>query len=420
MRALAVALLVAAGRVLADDEDAAALAVADQTPTTSTQARDWHAFVEPALGMASVRTGDSPLYIERLSFDGRYESSFASGWRAVVADRLDLVNEQPLLDQQSANTLKEAYLSWQPRSNLIFDLGRVNLHNGVAYGYNPTDYFKVNAIRSIVSIDPASLKENRLGSVMLNGQALWTGGSVSALYSPKLASPVLADAPSNSTFSPMLGATNAQNRWLVTASQRLSDKFSPQCLLYGVEQASPQLGCNLTALLSDASVAYLEWSGGRSPSLLSQATGGPDDTAYRNRVATGLTYTTSSKLSLTLEYEYNGAGMDLATWNALSHGPPDVFRQFGEFIVEAQEPPTKQSIFFYAHWQDALVLHLDLSAMQRYDVATNSGQSWLEARYHWDRVELALQWQLNAGAPGSVYGSLPAQQVWQALVKYFF
>jgi len=420
MRAIAVALLVAAAPVLADDSDTAALEAADQTASAPKKPSDWHAFLEPALGLAKMRIGDSPQDIERLSGDVRYESGFAPRWRAVFADRLDLVNEDPLLDQRSANTLKEAYVSWQPQSSLIFDLGRVNLRNGVAYGYNPTDYFRVNAIRSVVSIDPASLRENRLGSVMLNGQALWTGGSVSALYSPKLASFVLADSPSNSTFSPMLGATNHVNRWLITASQRVSDRFSPQCMLYGEEQASPQLGCNLTALLSDASVAYLEWSGGRSPSLLSQALSGTDDTAYRNRLATGLTYTTPKKLSLTFEYEYNGAGLDSESWNALIHGPPGALALFGEFVLEAQEPPTKQALFFYAHWQDALVLHLDLSAMQRYDVATNSGQTWLEARYHWDRVELALQWQLNSGTSGSVYGSLPAQQIWQALVRYYF
>ena len=420
MRSLAIALLVAASPALADDEDAAALTIADQTPTASSQARDWHAFVEPALGLASVRSGESPRDIERLSLDGRYEPSLGSQWRAVVADRLDLVNEDPLLDQRSANTLKEAYLSWQPRSTLLFDLGRVNLHNGVAYGFNPTDYFRVNSLRSIVSIEPASLRENRLGSVMVSGQTLWSDGSLSALYSPKLASPQLANSPTNSVFSPVLGATNGDNRWLISGSQRLWDKFSPQCLVYGVEHASPQLGCNLTALLSDATVAYLEWSGGRSPSLLSQALGGPDDSAYRNQLGTGLTYTAANKLSVTLEYEYNGAGLDVDAWNALSHGPPAAFRAFGEFVIQAQEPPTKQALFLYAHWQDAMVLRLDLSAMQRYDVATKSGQTWLEARYHWDRVDLALQWQINSGAPGSVYGSLPVRQEWQALVKYFF
>jgi hypothetical protein len=30
-------------------------------------------------------------------------------------------------------------------------------------------------------------------------------------------------------------------------------------------------------------------------------------------------------------------------------------------------------------------------------------QSWVEARYHWTHVDLALQWQLNSGDPGSEY-----------------
>ena len=41
-------------------------------------------------------------------------------------------------------------------------------------------------------------------------------------------------------------------------------------------------------------------SGGRSPSLLTQALGTPDDSAFRNRTALGFTYTTADNLSLTI------------------------------------------------------------------------------------------------------------------------
>lgn len=45
----------------------------------------------------------------------------------------------------------------------------------------------------------------------------------------------------------------------------------------------------------------------RSRTQWSEALQMADDEAFRNRLAAGLTYTTQDKLSLTLEYDYNGA-----------------------------------------------------------------------------------------------------------------
>lgn len=58
---------------------------------------------------------------------------------------------------------------------------------------------------------------------------------------------------------------------------------------------------------------------------------------------------------------------------------------------------------------------LDLSAMARLNDADHSRMTWLEARYHWDRIDLALQWQRNTGRAASEYGALPQQQMLQTL-----
>ena len=159
----------------------------------------------------------------------------------------------------------------------------------------------------MVSLDPASLRENRLGAAMLRGQALWTGGSLTALYSPKL-----ADQRNDAVFSADLGATNQRERWQLALSEKLSDALNPQWLLSGGDGQSPQLGVNVTALPNDATVVYFEWSGGRAPSLAAQALMRPDDTAFRSRLSSGLTYTTANNISLTAEYQYNGAALDTA------------------------------------------------------------------------------------------------------------
>lgn len=414
MRALALAVVLAAAPAYAEDPDEAALALADRTQTETARAGDWRTLTEGALIETRLREGGRQR-AQRLSLDTYYDTSIAPGWRGIFSDRLDLAWRGNPSYHDFINTLKEAYVSWQADADDIVDLGRVNLRNGVATGYNPTDYFRFGAVRSVVSIVPASLRENRLGSVIVRGQRLWNAGSLSALYSPKL-----ADQPNASPFSPDFGSTNNQDRWLISLSHKLVDDFHPQWLLYGEEGDAPQFGVNLTHLLNDATVAYLEASAGRSPSLISQALARADDTRWRTRFATGATYTAPSKLSVTLEYDYNGAAPDTNDWNALRQGSADAYARYRSFAAALQDPATRRNAFLYARWQDALFVRFDLSAMQRYDIDDHSRISWFEARYRFDRVDVALQWQRNHGDAGSQFGALTQREVWQAVMTYFF
>lgn len=378
------------------------------------EARDWRVFVEGALRETRRRSTGAVSHGGRLSIDLRYDKAVAPGLRAVFADRLDMNRYYGAPGDGNINTLKEAYLSWQPQPDRIADLGRVNVRNGAALGYNPTDYFKVGALRSVSSLDPASLRENRLGSAMLRGQALWDGGSVSALYSPKL-----ADRPNTGAYNIDLGSTNNRDRWLVAASQK-AGPLNPQFLLFGGEGQSAQLGLNLSGLLNDATVAYVEWSGGRSRSLLSQALGTADDSGFRNRVATGVTHTTANNITLTAEYDYNGAGLDKADWEALRGGSLAAYGRYRTVASTAQDPATRHSLFFYATWTDAFMKRLDLTAMLRYDTADSSRLQWLEARYRFTRMDLALQAQVNSGHPTSNFGALQDRRMTQAVLRYFF
>src|SRR5262249_1926810 len=179
---------------------------------------------------------------------------------------------------------------------------------------------------------------------------------------------------------------NFADRWLLVASSEISKNFNPQFLIYGKAGESPQFGVNLTTLVNDATVAYVEYSGGRRPSLLSQALMLAPDTAFRSQLATGLTYRTEGNLSLTVEYEYNGTGLDQAGWDALRTGPPATYGRYRVFAADVQDPPTTQRMFVNAKWQDAMVRHFDLSAFSYYDIVDSSRQFWVEARYHWPHV----------------------------------
>lgn len=400
------------------DPDMDALQLADQIATPAAAASNWRMFGELSAGGVVLRDTDSFQPNQRASFDLRYDNTFAPGWRAVFSDRLDYDNPAQTPFDSTINTIRESYLSWQPGSDLLFDLGRINERNGVALGYNPTDYFKTNAVRSVVSVDPNSLKENRQGSVMLKAQQLGDSGSATLLFSPKLGT-----TTSYAGFNPDLAATNNVERWLLSVSPKLSEDFNPKLLVYKADQSPVQFGLNLTSLISDAAVVYLEWSGGRSLSQLSLAQQllklpYENDTAFRNRLASGLTYTTENKISLTAEYEYNGAGLDQQHWQNIATSP--FYGLYRYWLQSIQESPTKRSAFLYVSWQDALINHLDLAAMEKNNLDDHSRLSWLEARYHLSHSEFALQWQLDSGSRSSEFGAAGQTQTWALVGRFYF
>ena len=403
------------GQDRAAESDESALLLAEQAPLESENPRDWQLSMEAALGESSQRYGPRRLQTQRLSLELQIDRKLSKDWRAVLSDQLDQRWQRPVDDRTSINTLKEAYLSWQPQPSRAVDIGRINARYGVASGYNPTDYFRSGANRSIVAIDPASLKRNRQGSVMLRGQTLWNGGSLTAVASPRL-----GDKPDDAAFSLDVGATNRQDRWLVALSQQLSENLNPQWLLFGEGQQSPQLGFNLTNVWGQATVAYVEWSGGRSESQLAQALRGPDDSAFRSRLATGLSYTSTNKLSLTAEYEFNGGAPSAAAWEALSQRAPLAYLQYRTWVQDKFDLPTRQSVFLYASWRDAMFNHFDLNAMLRWNADDHSRLARLEARHHWEHTDVALQWQRQSGKPGSEFGAWQQQQTVQLLVRYFY
>lgn len=419
-RRVALVLAAAIGRALAqsgpqDKADQAALDLADQAaPAGEERVHDWRLAVEGAYERSSGVPGGVPSPdAGRLSLDVHYDPTLAPGLRAVLADRLDM-NEQSPYGTTEVNTLKEAYLSWQVSQAQIVDAGRINVRNGVALAYNPTDYFKDGAIRQIDSINPAALRENRLGSVMLRAQSLWAGGSVTALVSPRL-----RQTPSSGPFSVDLGATNNRNRWLVAVSQHLAQDLAPQLLLEGEAHQSPQVGFNLTRLFGQATVAYVEVSTGRSTPLTAQALSQSAPSVQVTRLATGLSYTTTGNLLLTLEYERNEGALSYGELAQLAQQSFTAFQRALAQASSSQDLPDRQALFALAQWTDAGLRHLDLSGFVRLDLDDRSRLGWLEARYHWPRMDLALQLQHAGGGVRTIYGNVTPRSLGQLLVDFY-
>jgi hypothetical protein len=344
----------------------------------------------------------------------RFDDTLAPGLRMVLSDRVDLIHSNGVPPGKDVNTLREAYLSWAPDAEAVVDVGRVNLRHGVALGFNPTDWFKENALRDIVSPDPAMLRENRQGTVVLQGQKLWSGASLTAALSPKLGT-----APNADTFTLDLGATNPRNRWLVAGSYKLGEKLNPELLLYGGDDVPVQVGINVSAVLGTSTVAFVEWAGGKGRPLVAQALGQDVAKHEQQRTAIGLTYTTAFNLSITAEAERNSAAPDRAEWLALAAIDPAAQSRVLATSQALQDLPVRRAWFFHATWRDLLLRRLDLSAFVLRDAETSSRAHWFEARYRWDRADLALQWQMNSGEAGSVYGSTPQRRAVELALRFY-
>ena len=383
---------------------------------TATTAKDTKIFVEGALGNSTQRYQSQSRDLGRASFDFSHSARLSPGLRAVFSDRIDNIHPTDGGADSTVNSLREAYLSWQPEGgNTVVEFGRINLRYGPAYGYNPTDFFRDGSLRTLTSANPFALRENRLGTVMLRGQRLWTDGSLSVAYSPKLASRPNADG-----WSLDLGSTNNRDRALIALGTQFSQRVSTQVLAYKEDGLSTTLGASLTALLSDAATAHLEWSRGREPDLLSRALVAPGATATRNRFASGVTYTTLGKLSVTAEYEYNGFALSQSKWASLGATAPATQVAY---LVEAQrlqEQVPRQAMLIYVTQKSLGLKDLDLTAFLRINGNDHSRLAWVELRHHWPSFDLAFQLQQNIGRITSEYGIQPDRRIIQILGTYYF
>ena len=402
----------AAGPALAatDDTDALALEAAPAAPAASTS-KPLRVFGEVAVGRIDQRGGQPALDSRRASLDLVGSLSLAPGWRAVLSNRLDHILPDDSGKGDTINSLREAYVSWQQDGGgLIVEFGRINLRQGPAYGYNPTDYFRTGAVRAATTADPFALRENRLGTVMLRAQRLWAGDALTLALAPKL-----ADAPSNEGSSLDLGATNDRQRALLAWSHKFSDKFSGQLSAYTEQGGWAQLGASATGLLGEATVAHVEWSSGRTLPLL-----GTPLVKRRQHVSTGLTHTLANGLSLTAEYEYNGSAPSQAEWDAAGRAGPLPLLGYLQAAQTRQDNGARQAWLLYASQKDAGIKKLDITALVRLNASDSSRLFWAEARYHLGSADISLQWLSTHGSALSEFGVLPYRRQVQVLGTWYF
>ncbi len=338
------------------------------------------------------------------------------------------------------NDPREAYLTWEAAPQTYVEAGRINVRNGVAFGYNPTDFFRSRTTVAQSSADPGALRENRLGTVMLRAQRIFDGGSLEIIYAPKLHKPgAIGSVPE--PFDPKLDQTNGADRFLATFSFDL-EEFSPQLLAYH-DSGRTRIGLNISHPIGDSIIAYASWAGRSAPSAIADAiafgkrTGTipplapllpPTTTArsFQRDVSAGAYWTGEDRVTVSLEYNFHQAGFskdDWRRWFAIGADPTlaPLMWYIRGYASDQQQPMSRHQAFWRVDWQEPfLVEHFDVNAFMMTDLEDGSSIGQVAAYYDLsDLWSAGIYFSGTMGGKRSEWGSLrSAASITFQVVRY--
>ena len=372
---------------------------------------------------------------------------------SVVSFGTDMLLNAYSRDNESFNAtddlrldIKEAYLSWQQSPARFIDTGRINVKNGVATGFNPTDYFKIGTVLDRNTEDVSQLRDSRVGSLLIKGQMLWDRGSLVLVASPKISYKSNRWYSDSDIIGLNLQKSNDRSRVLLKYTLKVRDDFSPELIYYN-ESGKHNIGFNLSTAFSKKWLGYVEWNMGKRRSLIDEALlevresnqldpaidqAFSDDKGehYLQQLAIGASFTSASYITTTLEYDYNEAGLaneNAERWLDLGTGAEKHPIATGQLLsvrglAQARgEPLGEHSLFLRVTWADAGFDDLDLAGILVSDLNDKSHLVQVEARYNLNhRAELSLRLAKFDGDRKSLYGSLDKEQTVTLQVEYSF
>lgn len=351
------------------------------------------------------------LDTQRLVGDLRVEGRPAPSVTFRLSDRLEWLANPPAGQAQTLNILREFHLSdtlpWSPQGGLCgVDAGRVNWKLGNSLWYSPLDYFKRNASVSTAAMTPASIRENRLGTVMLRGQCDSGPNVVQAAFVPRLRKD---RTPDTSGYSLGLDRTNPDDAFIVRGSRTLAEGSTAEASVLYRDGEGSTVGVGLSQLFGDAVVMGLDLA--NAPAL-SGADGRPFG-RRATRAALSLAWTIPAGPTLTLEMFHQQDAYGAAAWNTVrgsgGTAPPPAFISYVVARSGLQELPTRTSYFAMLNWLRAFdnpnYELLSAVSWNPYD-----GSHYMEASATWHiGASSSLQFLLerNQGAAHTQYGITP-------------
>lgn len=337
--------------------------------------------------------------------------------------------------------VQELALTWQATPDLALEFGRVNIRNGVALGFNPTDWFKADSLVTTDSQDPGDRREERLGTLILGGSTTVGGTLLQFGYRPEIsdgAGSVLTDMD---VIGLGLDRTNPTEAVYLKLAPDLGGNiaFTGNLLL---EDGHPGVGLEVSGALGQNLVVYGEVFAQDRRTLAAEALGSGlgsggfraamgADSGYdwRTQAAVGATWSLPDALvgprdvSLSLEYHYNGAGLSSGQTDALAAAAGADLGAAGAvrgFAAREQEPLADKQIFARFAWNDFWG-DADFAALGFYAPHDESGLVQLSASIPLnDNAEISLRTFSTFGGSDTVYGANPTEMTTQIALTYTF
>jgi hypothetical protein len=371
-----------------------------------------------------------------------------SNYDVTLSGRLNLTESSTFgfpSNQTLRGDLREAFVSVKSGSAGFFEVGRINVHNGVALGVNPSDFLKGRTLVEQSSLDPSVIRNDRLGVVGVSYERLSDRGAVRIFYAPRLA------AASQLSFIPSSGLnlrfddTNSENRMELSLSRKVAD-LEPQLIAY-VDGSQLRYGLNISHQASKSVVLYGEFAGGSQADLVARAlrygertgTFPPSVTSalsnspairFKGDATVGASWTSQKELTVTLEYDYHQAGLSHRDWQnwidlgaaaQTSAGVRNELWYVRSYANTMQEPLVQQQAFVRVDQPDAFISHLELTGFAFINLYDASLLAQLSAKYDFsDRWSAALFVNGNVGNSTSERGSLPQSHGITAQISRYF
>jgi hypothetical protein len=350
---------------------------------------------------------------DRLSADALATIKLSDRVRMTVSDVLSasFADGVGFPRQSLRNDLRELYATWEAAPETYLEAGRINVRYGVAFGYNPTDFFRARTSVAQSSSDPGALRNNRLGTVMVRGQHVFEGGSLEVIYAPKLHSPVAMGGEAW-PLDPKIDQTNGADRISAALSFEL-EEFSPQVLAF-YDSGRLKLGVNASHPIGSNIIAYASWAGGEAPSVVVDAIAFGKRTrmlpafvpvlppvatgrGFKNDVSVGAYWNGEDKQTISIEYNYHQAAFSQDQWRdwfALGADPANASLMWfiRGYSADRQEPISRHQAFVRADWVEPFhILHADLNAFVMTNLADGSCTGQVAGWY-----DLSDTWSVGA------------------------
>ncbi|MFW2543783.1 hypothetical protein ACN2XU_14150 [Primorskyibacter sp. 2E107] len=337
--------------------------------------------------------------------------------------------------------VQELALSFALGPQTTVQFGRINIRNGVATGYNPTDWFKDDSLVVTGSAAPADRRNERLGVLALTGTTTIGQTLVTAGYRPEIDADMGTVWTDADNYGLQLHRTNPTEAWFLKLTPPTGNNLSLTANAVMID-GDPGLGFELSGGVGDNLVLYSEVMAQQRLSIADEALGTSlGSLGFRNGVgagqgkdwhwsaALGLNWALPTQIvgqrdiSLTLEYHLNTAGLSGSEIDALAGAAgPDGAAAGAIYGVAArrQEPLAQQQIFARAAWND-IWGDSDISLLGFYVQHDGSGLAQISYDVPVGRNgSFNLRGITTFGDDSSIYGANPNKSSVQMGLTYTF